>query len=198
MCRPLAVVKVGGSLLDWPELPAGLRRVIDERSGSRLVLIVGGGRAADAVRGLDRAYRLGDEVSHALALRALDLTAHALAAIVPGLQPAESRGELATIWATGRVPVLAPRRVLDADEGSRGALAHSWSVTSDAIAARVAALLGASSLLLLKSAPIPEGCDREAAARLGLIDPAFAGAARGVPRVEYLDLRGGERAPRPI
>jgi aspartokinase-like uncharacterized kinase len=195
---PIEVVKVGGSLLDWPRLPDRLRGLLTPREGTRPVLVAGGGGAADVVRRLDAAHGLGEEVSHALALGALDLTAQVLAALVPGLSVAVAAGALDPIWRQGRVPVLAPRLLLDVDEGSPGALPHRWEVTTDSIAARVAVLLGASSLLLLKSAPLPEGCDRSDAARLGLVDPAFEGASRGLPRVAYLDLRGGGLEPRAI
>ncbi len=168
--RERLVVKVGGSLLDWVGLPAGLDELIrelqdweedkprhgptdevsacecepptptlphkgggrqsegtegretDRRNGGlfsspkRLVIVVGGGLAADFVRGLDRVHRLGEEVSHRLALHALDLSAEALARLVPGLAVAETLEDLPAIWDSGRSPVLAPRRVLEADE----------------------------------------------------------------------------------
>jgi aspartokinase-like uncharacterized kinase len=196
--RAIEVVKVGGSLLDWPELPGRLRGVLDARRSWRHVLIAGGGRAADVVRALDRAHGLGEGPSHALALRALDFTAHALAAVVPGLAVATRFEELDASWRRDRVPVLAPRPELDADDGSPDALPHAWDVTSDSIAARVSVLLGAASLLLLKSAPLPPGCDRAGAARLGLVDPAFEAASRGLASVGYLDLRGGGIEPTPL
>ena len=47
----LTVIKVGGSLFDWPELPRRLTELIDARQAAdrdeRLVLIAGGGAAAD-------------------------------------------------------------------------------------------------------------------------------------------------------
>ncbi len=87
--RPsLAVIKVGGSLLDWPELPGRLTAFLDGRRTSkpaeRSALIAGGGPAADLIRTLDRIHGLGDQTAHLLALHALDLTAILLAAILPG------------------------------------------------------------------------------------------------------------------
>ena len=81
---PILVVKLGGSLLDWPEWPARLLAFLATRPGRRAVLVVGGGRFADALRELDRLHALGEERSHVLALHALDLTAEVAAALLPG------------------------------------------------------------------------------------------------------------------
>lgn len=187
---PDAVIKLGGSLLNWPELPARLNAYLNARPGERLLLVAGGGAAADVVRTLDRVHGLGEERSHQLALRALDLTAHVLAALVPDLDVVEEETELRPLWESGRVPVLAPRRFLDEDERtSAEPLAHSWEVTSDTIAARVADRLRAQALVLLKSAPLPAGTSREGAARIGLVDPAFPAAARRLDHVLYVNFR---------
>ena len=189
---PILVAKVGGSLLTWPGLRDALRRWLAAQPGRRILLVAGGGGAADLVRELDRVHALGEETSHALALRSLDLSAHALAAIVPGLVVVEDLTAMAELWRSGRIPVLAPRRVLDADDGHPDALEHSWRVTSDSIAARIAVLLGAD-LVLLKSAPLPPGFPLAGAAGAGLVDPAFPDVAQAVARVAYLDLRSLEK-----
>ncbi|HWE39206.1 MAG TPA: uridylate kinase [Isosphaeraceae bacterium] len=191
------IVKVGGSLLDWPELPGRLSEALRPREHEPSILIVGGGRVADVVRGLDRAHALGDERAHALALRALDLSARLLAAIVPGLEVVETTAE-ALAMVRGSLPVLATRRFLDEDDRGGDPLPRSWDVTTDSIAARVAARLGAAELLLVKSAPLPPGADRREAARLGLVDPAFPAVARGLRLVSYLNLRDPDDRPRPL
>jgi aspartokinase-like uncharacterized kinase len=68
-------------------------------------------------------------------------------------------------------------------------LPPSWDVTSDSIAARVAHLLRARELVLLKSAPLPPRVDRDEAARLGLVDPAFPEISSRLARVFYVNLR---------
>ncbi len=184
------VVKVGGSLLDWNELPSRLSQFLTELANPRIVLIVGGGRAADFVRELDRVHSLGDSPSHHLAIRALDLTAHGLASLLPGLVVVHRESELRRVWASGRRPVLAPRLMLERDaRDSDDPLPHSWDVTTDAISARLAILLGASELILLKSTSVPEGADRHEAARLGLVDPSFPTISRALSRVRYRNLR---------
>ena len=192
--RPV-VIKVGGSLLDWPGLPGRLAAYLDARSAERPLVIVGGGRTADVVRDLDRAHALGEERSHRLALRALDLTAHLLAALVPGLDVVDRLDALEAVWRGGRNPVLAPRKFLDDVDGcSLDPLEASWDVTSDSIAARVANYLGATELALLKSARLPPGTDRASATWLGLVDPAFSRVAHRLERVTYLNFRDPEGA----
>ena len=154
--RPLVVVKVGGSLLGWPAFPERLAAYFRSRAKDRLILIVGGGRAADWVRDLDRDHGIGPDRSHALALRALDLTAHVTSTLVPGLDVVENPGSFGECWEAGRIPLLAPRRYLNLqDRESNAPLPHSWDVTTDSISARVALDLGAAELALIKSAPPP-------------------------------------------
>ncbi len=188
MSRPI-VVKVGGSLLDWPPLAERLGRFLDDGDASRCVLLPGGGRAADAIRAFDRFHRLGQDRAHALALRALDLTARMLAELLPRSCVVSDRTGIVDAWKREQLPILAPRRWLDEDDASPEALPHHWDVTSDAIAARLAVLLGAPRLALLKSAPCPDPCDRHMAARLGLVDPTFPDASRTIREVLYHNLR---------
>ncbi len=188
------VVKVGGSLLGWPGLADRLSSYLDGRRADRPVVIVGGGPFADALRDLDRAQAIGEARSHALALRVLDLTAHALAALVPGLAVVEDPADFPALWSAGLTPVLAPRRFLDGDDRSPDPLPHAWTTTTDAIAARLAVRLGASELALLKSAPLPPGADLEAASRLGLVDPEMPrviGCSCAVNYIHFRDPGGG-------
>jgi len=64
-------------------------------------------------------------------------------------------------------------------------LPHSWSVTSDSIAARIAQVLPAGELVLLKSADPPG----DAATRPPYVDEYFATAAQGLNRVRFVNLR---------
>ena len=66
--RTIVILKLGGSLLDWPEIPGRLARYLSERADHRLVIVVGGGAFADAVRALDRIHNLGSVSSHAASL----------------------------------------------------------------------------------------------------------------------------------
>jgi aspartokinase-like uncharacterized kinase len=167
------VVKVGGSLLAWPGLRDRLTAWLDAQASRAVVLVPGGGAGADVVRALDRTHSLGDEAAHWLAVRAMGLNAHVLAALLPRARVLTCPAELPAAWADGVVPVLDCLPLLLEDEARPGRLPHSWAVTSDAIAARVAVLLGAQRLVLLKSVTVPPGTDWQTAARQGLVDDVF-------------------------
>jgi 5-(aminomethyl)-3-furanmethanol phosphate kinase len=165
---PLTVVKVGGSLYDLPDLAERLNDFIDGLSSTRVLLVPGGGAAADVVRELDRVHHLGDEVAHWIALRAASLNAHFLQALLPGSrQVCHPREQLAGVAGILDALVFAER-----DEASADALPHDWSVTTDALAARAAVVGGATRIILLKSVDWPtRTCLQDAAA--GYVDAMF-------------------------
>lgn len=184
------VVKVGGSLLGWDGLRDRLSRWLAtiESRGESPVLIAGGGPVVDALRRLDASHGLGEEASHRLALRGMDVTARVLAALVDRSRVVEKMEQLADVWAEGNRPILAPRRFLEEiDERAAEPLPLSWATTSDSIAARVATHIDAR-LVLLKSGPTAART-REEAAATGHVDPVFPMACAGLTRVEAVDLR---------
>jgi 5-(aminomethyl)-3-furanmethanol phosphate kinase len=189
-----SVVKVGGSLFDWTEFPrrtsAFLQSLATDASAERIILIAGGGPAADVIRELDGIHQFDDETAHRLAIHAMELTAHILAALLPRTVVVCDLDSLRAVWTAGAIPILAPYLVWRAIEGSeQDLLPMTWDTTSDSIAARIAVNLAADRLILLKSAPLSPGTNREEAARLGLVDPIFPVAARALARVEYVNLR---------
>lgn len=189
--RPI-VVKLGGSLLGWQGLPGALGSYLDGLKPAKAVLIVGGGKAADFLRELDSVHGIGEKRSHGLALRMLDVTAHLVAAVVPGVEVAEGTEELERVWNRGFVPALAPRRLLedlDRDREKVDLRPECWDVTSDSIAALAAVWIGASSLKLLKSTGFRGRCGRAEASRRGLVDPYFPTASRTLDRVTVINLR---------
>jgi aspartokinase-like uncharacterized kinase len=200
MRSSLVVLKVGGSLLDWPELPVRLAGWLEARRSShpdeRFVLIAGGGPAADLVRALDRVHHLGDATAHELAIQALGFTARLLAALLPGATPVDRLEALGSVWSGGSLPVLIPGAVLaEIEQPGQDSLPPSWDVTSDSIAARIAVHLGADRLILLKSASLPAGTRRDEASLRGWVDPMFPHVARGLRCVEYLNLRDPAARP---
>lgn len=192
----IVVIKVGGSLLDWPELPGRLVAFLDrlrdqdQPQARRFLLIAGGGPAADLIRSMDRAYGLGDERAHWLAIRAMDFTAELLAELLPGAQVVSRPGELYSTWNLGKLPILAPLRLLEEiDASGPDPLPASWDVTSDSISARIAVHLQSRRLIVLKSRSVPPGTSLADAARLGVVDPMFPAVARELEVVEMVCLR---------
>lgn len=184
------VVKIGGSLFDWPELAPRLKCYLESRRDDHMILIAGGGEAANWIRRLDSIHTLGQEMSHDLALRTLDLTTHILSTIVDGLEVIASLDDCARAWERGHTPIANSRLILDHDEHiSSAPLPHTWNVTSDSIAAWIAVLAAAHELVLLKSAPLCEPISREEAARRGLVDAEFPRVSARLECVSYRHFR---------
>ncbi len=183
MTRPVSVVKVGGSLYTLPDLARRLQQWLDAEgnSGFGVVLVPGGGPTADVVRDLDRRHGLGEEASHWLALRALALSAHFLASLLPSACVIGDVAECPRVVSERRLPILDVHQFARADEERDGHVPHRWAVSSDSLAARVAVVARARQLVLLKSTSVPEGVDWTEAGRLGLVDEMFATMLRQAP-----------------
>lgn len=188
---PPVVVKVGGSLYDLPDLGPLLGHWLDELA-TPAVLVPGGGPTADVIRDLDRHHGLGEETAHWLALRALSLNAHFLAALLCVRNPVVS-GAVADwpgLWRRGMLPILDAYTFARADERHPGYLPHCWQATSDSVAARVAVAAGARRLVLLKSITLPPGITWDEAGHQDFIDPLFAGVlARESLEVQAINFR---------
>jgi aspartokinase-like uncharacterized kinase len=183
------VVKVGGSLFDLPGLGPRLSAWLKTLRQREIILITGGGAAADAVRDLDRTHGLGEEAGHWLALRSLSLTAHALSALLPRSFVIEHHGECLPIWAREGIPIFDPHAFALRDESRPDHLPHRWDVTSDSLAARVAVVTQARELLLLKSVTVPPGISWEEASRRGFVDAYFPTVVSQVVAARAVNLR---------
>src|SRR5215471_13882961 len=108
MKNPTIVVKVGGSLFDWPELGLRLNLWIPTLAPSQVLLVPGGGPTVDVVRDLDRCHELGEEKAHWLALRALTFNAHFLSTILNPLRPKviSNFEEAKSVWSKSGLPIL--------------------------------------------------------------------------------------------
>jgi len=170
------VVKVGGSLFDLADFGPRLERWLAGQLCLTLVLVPGGGSTAEVVRHQDRQHGLGEEAAHWLALRAMTLNAHFVAALLKDRRPVVS-GDVAawpSHWRHGQLPVLDAHAFAQADERQPDHLPHCWDVTSDSVAARVAVVARARQLILLKSVTISPTMRWDDAARAGVVDPCFA------------------------
>jgi aspartokinase-like uncharacterized kinase len=189
---PTIVVKIGGSLLDLPDLADRLRLFLESLRTSRVILVVGGGPAADLVRQRDRHHDLDDDKSHWLAVRAMSFNCFLIEALLARSAVVSNVGQCKAAWAANRLPILDPHSFLVADESSgETALPHRWTVTSDTIAARIARASLADELVLLKSVSWPDDASLTSAAEQGVVDehlPRELRQAQGL-RVRIVNLR---------
>jgi 5-(aminomethyl)-3-furanmethanol phosphate kinase len=139
----LTVVKVGGGLGRGAgdDAMRALCNTLGELGERHPLLVVPGGAGfADAVREADRRFGLRATTSHRMAILGMEQFGWLLSDLIPG---AERCADLAPPCA-GRTTVLLPARL------ALDALPASWQVTSDSIAAWVAAQVGADRLVLVK------------------------------------------------
>jgi aspartokinase-like uncharacterized kinase len=187
MPQPLRVIKVGGSLLrNQPLAPAqetvnALNTWLARQTPAVNVFVAGGGDIADVIRRADADHNLGDETAHWLCVDALSITAQLLGAVL-SLPVVARLAELPEDIPSSCVFDPAPffhdcEFRLFADP-----LPHTWAVTSDSIAARIAEYLAASELVLLKSC-LP------GAATTGYLDDYFPAAAANLPAIRCVNLR---------
>lgn len=183
------VVKVGGSLLDLPDLAIRLSRWQSLQTPGQSILIAGGGRLADAVRGYDEIHQLGSEQAHQLAVQAMSVTARLLAGLIGERRVILDWQE--AMCETSNFRILDVANFLATIEPSiAGAcIAHSWDATSDSIAARVALAVGAEELVLFKSRLAPEASTMQAASAAGLVDECFPRVAASWKTVRIVNLR---------
>jgi aspartokinase-like uncharacterized kinase len=163
------VVKLGGSFAFSAHLKNWIKALA--ACAGQVVIVPGGGPFADAVRLAQARMRFDDAAAHQMAVLAMEQYGRALASFSSALLPADSVSAIRRGLDADRVPVWMPSRmVLHAND-----VAQSWQVTSDSLAAWLAARIGAARLLLVKHAK-----DRSARAALkdliaaGIVDEAFA------------------------
>lgn len=163
------IIKLGGSLLGSTELMHWLELCARYGNG-QLVIVPGGGMFADAVREAQKRSGCSDEVAHQLAVMAMDQYGELLAGLNPALVTASSELEIAERGWQHRAIVWLPSAMVIADE----TIPASWQVTSDSLAAWLAAKLNAEHLLLVKSQR-PQAAQMPAAALIeqGVIDAHF-------------------------
>jgi 5-(aminomethyl)-3-furanmethanol phosphate kinase len=142
------VIKIGGALLSLENaLPRALSALEHLPHEHSFLIVPGGGPFADVVRSVHEAHTLAPDDAHWMAILGMDQYAILLASRIRNAELVHRRGEIARATARGKVPVLAPYRWLREVDP----LPHSWDVTSDSIAAWVAARIGARRLILIKA-----------------------------------------------
>jgi aspartokinase-like uncharacterized kinase len=180
------VIKVGGSLLDWPELPQRLWKWLQSQTPGDNYFLAGGGELVDVLRRADRDFQLGDAAAHALAIDAMGLSGKLVGQLLKHMEAKHGQ------YNQRRIEVLDVQLLLSSPEIAEragGALPPSWNVTSDSIAAHLACAFGATELVLLKSADLPRSLALADAAAQNFVDQHFPLAAARVRKTRFINLR---------
>lgn len=187
-------------MFDLPDLALRIQAVLAQRSGWQVLLIPGGGAAADVVREWDRMHHLGEDRAHELAVESLSLGAALLRELLPSAVLVADRPAAAAAWNAQRLPILSVAPFLRAEErgtASAERLPHTWDVTSDSIAAWIAARWPAQELVLLKSVASPAAgarlcsaaADPACRSSTAAVDPCFARLAPALASIGWANLR---------
>jgi aspartokinase-like uncharacterized kinase len=164
------VVKLGGSLLGTPELKQWLQ-LLAKGSDGRIVIVPGGGVFADTIRAQQAFGQYDDTAAHFMALLAMEQYGYVLQSLQPDLVAASSELEIAERSWQHRAIVWMPSHMVLADED----IPQNWNVTSDSLAAWLAAKIGADRLVLVKHEAVAEQpLPLQRLQQEGIVDSAFA------------------------
>lgn len=171
---PLRVVKIGGSLLQLPDLPSRLNRwrahlQSDDDRACRNVFVMGGGKICDHVRELDRRFSFSESQSHTISIELMG----GMSKMAQALFNLEIVHQIDSIAKQKDDFIFDCRRWI----ANQPNVPHSWSVTSDSIAALLAKEISAK-LVLFKSTDNP----------LNLVDAYFKTASNGLPDIQIVNL----------
>ena len=202
----IRVIKLGGSLLDWPTLRERLPEFLQSLNppGPALML-VGGGAVVEAVRHYDQLQSLDQVECHWLCVELMNSTARLLQLLFPDFALIDDSAALDRwISACGRgggvdqrggspasaeqpspagpTAIVTPSAFYSRDLHS-DALPVGWETTSDSISLLLAHNSGATELVLLKSAAAQPG-------RLAtLVDGSFKHHRPAGLKVSIVNLR---------
>ena len=183
------VVKLGGSVVRSPELPAWLDAVT--ALSQPVIVVPGGGALADEVRACQTSLGFGDAAGHRMALLAMDQLAWAIAGLRPGFAVGATEADLRAACARGTVAVWAPYTLV----AGRTDLEESWRLTSDSLALWLAARIGAARCYLIKSILRQSArLSAEQLARDGVVDHAFPAMLKDAGVSTFLLGRGDQQA----
>jgi aspartokinase-like uncharacterized kinase len=186
--RPI-VVKLGGSVVRSPELPAWLDVIA--ASPRAIVVVPGGGALADEVRACQQRLGFGDKPAHRMALLAMDQLAWAVAGLKPGFEVGDTEAALRHALELGRVAVWAPYALV----AERRDIPESWTVTSDSLALWLAERLKAARCYLIKSVVRKHSAiGAEQLSRDGVVDAAFPSMLKQAGVEAFLLGRGDQAA----
>lgn len=161
---PLTVIKLGGSLLEAGRAKRWLAHWAHAQRAP-VVVVPGGGVFADAVRSAQPLLGFDDAAAHAMAVLAMAQTAQVFRSWCPAWALGHDVDALRQLAAQGRPALWCPTVLPGTAVG--------WHVTSDSLAAWLAAQLGAQRLVLVKSVVAPAGSGPAQWRAAGWVDEAF-------------------------
>ncbi|HUL41050.1 MAG TPA: aspartate kinase [Burkholderiales bacterium] len=165
------VVKLGGSLANYPEDLKRWLEMLAEMGRGRVVIVPGGSFFADWVREAQKKWGFDDTAAHAMGLRAMEQYGLMLCGLQKGFGLARTETEIRDLLRDNQVPVWLPVQTLASED-----VAPSWDVTSDSLAAWLARRLKAERLVLVKSCSLHKGeADIAEISAQGIVDAAFPG-----------------------
>ena len=183
------VVKLGGSVVRSPELPAWLDAVT--ALSQPVIVVPGGGALADEVRACQTSLGFGDDAAHRMALLAMDQLAWAIAGLRQGFEVGATEADLRDALSRGLVTVWAPYALI----AGRTDVEESWRLTSDSLALWLAASIGAARCYLIKSILRQSArLSAEQLARDGVVDHAFPAMLKDAGVSTFLLGRGDQQA----
>ena len=162
------IVKLGGSLLTSPMLPAWLD-LLAQCGGGRVTVVCGGGSFADEVRRAQAHWKLSDLSAHNMAVLAMAQTAHLMHGLNPALQLTRSKADIRRVLHNGRTALWLPFE-LQRDQPDANT---NWEVTSDSIALDLARRMNAERLVVVKSCEIDPRASLAALTDAGVLDRRF-------------------------
>ena len=168
----IRIVKLGGSLLQNPNMPFELHDWLARQPLSQNIIVVGGGRMADEIRQWDQQFSLGKTQSHWLCIQVMSITASAVATALKTVPLIDSLKKATHLTGRTTTCVLDVFNFLRHEEPHLAGIRipHDWSVSSDSIAARIAHVLSADELVLLKSTAPPKDLTIASAAKHDYVD----------------------------
>jgi aspartokinase-like uncharacterized kinase len=161
------IVKLGGSYAFSPHLPNVVAAIAATRVP--IVIVPGGGPFADNIRTLQSRMGFSDDTAHRLALLAMCQFGEMLCGFHQKFR-ALNLAHFPQAFSADEIPVWMPWPLT----GGLETVPASWDITSDSLAAWLAARLSAERLFLLKSVELPSAHVKVGElAQTGLVDPAF-------------------------
>lgn len=194
------VVKLGGSLLDQPDIGAKLRTWLTREGKAKTLIVVGGGELVEAMRDLDRLHSFETEAVHWWCVDLLSTTAAVFVSMLGNVPLLRSGSDLDDYLEGQDLLAVVEVSSFYGPQLREAALPSSWDTTTDSIAALLCQQVNACELVLMKSCeveqdtvePVKNSHDMETIQHWsisGVVDAAFPAISAQLPRIRCVNLR---------